>query len=268
MQNNKIKRAFFAALPRTLPVFAGYCFLGMTYGILLSSNGLPTWFPIIMTLSIFSGSAEILAVGMLASTFNPLNALVIALMTGARYLFYGISMLDKYKGVGWKKFFLIYETVDETFSINFQAVLAPDVDRGWFYLFVTWLDHAYWIFGSLMGAFFGSILGGITEKARGLDFVVTAMFVVIFLNQWMTEKRHWSELIGVLAAVASLLVFGRDNFLIPTMVLILAALMVFRKPLTKVADENEEYKVARAIRLDELKLKKAEQKAKKKEATK
>lgn len=245
MQKDKIKRAFFAAFPRTLPVLAGYCFLGMTYGIYLGSLGLPAWFPVIMTVSIFSGSAEIIAVGLLASSFNPLNAFAIALMTGARYLFYGISMLDKYKGVGWKKFFLIYETVDETFSINFQAVLSPDVDRGWFYLFVTWLDHAYWIFGSLMGALFGSMIG---FETRGLDFVVTAMFVVIFLNQWMTEKRHWSELIGVLASVACLIVFGKENFLIPTMLVILAFLTIFKKPLKKVADENEQYKVERALK--------------------
>lgn len=252
MHNKKIKRAFFAAFPKTLPVFAGYLFLGMTYGIYLASCGLPAWFPVIMTISIFSGVGEILAVGLLASSFNPLNALAIAMITGARYLFYGISMLEKYKNVGWKKFFLIYETVDETFSINFQSVLQPDVDPGWYYLFVTWLDHAYWIFGSLVGAFFGSMIG---FNARGLDFVVTAMFVVIFLDQCATEKRHWSELLGVGASVVCLVLFGADIFIVPTMVVILAVLAFFRKPLEKVAEENEQYKIARARKLEEEALK-------------
>ena len=243
MRNENIKRAFSAAFPKTLPVLAGYSFLGMTYGIYLNTVGLPLWFPVIMTLTIFSGSAEIIAVTLLGASFDPLNALVIALMTGARYLFYGISMLDKYKGQGWKKFFLIYETVDETFSINFQSVISPDVDKGWFMLFVTWLDHLYWIFGSLMGALLGSLIGFDTS---GLDFVVTAMFVVIFLNQWMTEKKHPSEMIGALSAVLCLVVFGAEKFIIPTMALILILLGVFVKTLDKTADENEKYKISRA----------------------
>lgn len=243
MGKEKIKRAFFAAFPRTLPVFWGYLFLGTTYGIYLNSEGLPSWLPVIMTLLIFSGSAEIIAVGLLAGTFNPINALAIALLTGARYIFYGISMLDKYKGTGWKKPILIYET----FSINFQSVISPDVDRGWFMLFVSMLDHSYWIFGSLIGAFGGSL---IKFDTTGLDFVVTAMFVVIFLNQWMTEKRHLSEYIGLGATLLCLILVGAENFLIPAMVLILALLAIFRKPLEKMAEENEEYKIERAKKLE------------------
>ncbi len=243
MKNEKIKRAFLAALPRTLPVFAGYCFLGMTYGIYLNSVGLPVWFPIIMTLAIFSGSAEIIAVGLLSGVFDPVSAIVISVMTGARYVFYGISMLDRYKGMGWKKFFLIYETVDETFSINFQSVLTSDVDRGWFYFFVSALDHSYWIIGSLFGAFCGSL---IKFDTTGLDFVVTAMFVVIFMNQWMAEKKHLSEFIGLFASLACLLIFGAKDFLVPAMFVILALLAFLQRPLGKMADENEIYKTERA----------------------
>lgn len=246
MEKGRIRRAFTTALPRTLPVFAEYAFLGMLYGIYFNSTGLPVWIVLIMNLTIFSGSAEILAVGFLLAAYNPANAFAIAAMTGARYLFYGITMLDKYKDKGWKKFFLIYESVDETFSINFQSVLAPDVDRGWFMLFVTWLDHGYWIFGSMLGAFLGSL---ITFSTKGLDFVVTAMFVVILLNQGMTEKKYWSEVIGILATLACLIVIGPDNFLIPAMILILALLALLRKPLDRMADENEKYKIERAERM-------------------
>ena len=236
MKNENIRRAFQAALPRTLPVFAGYCFLGMTYGIYLNTSGLPVWFPIIMSLTIFSGSAEIIAVGLMLAAFDPVNAFVIAAITGARYLFYGISMLDKFRGTGAKKFYLIYGMVDESFSINFQSVLAPDVDRGWFYFFITILDHLYWVFGAVSGGFLGSLIGFDTT---GLDFVMTAMFVVIFMNQWMTEKRHVSELIGVLASVGCLLLFGAERFIIPTMAVILIALSAGRRPLDRMADENE-----------------------------
>ena len=243
MKNEIIRRAFFAALPRTLPVFAGYCFLGMTYGIYLNTSGLPVWFPIIMSLTIFSGSAEIIAVGLMLAAFDPVNAFVIAAITGARYLFYGISMLDKFRGTGAKKFYLIYGMVDESFSINFQSVLAPDVDTGWFYFFVTILDHLYWVFGAVSGGFLGSLIGFDTT---GLDFVMTAMFVVIFMNQWMTEKRHVSELIGVLASVGCLLLFGAERFIIPTMAVILIALSAGRRPLDRMADENEAYKLGKA----------------------
>lgn len=243
MQSNKIRRAFTAAFPRTLPVFAGYCFLGMTYGIFLNTSGLPVWYPLIMSLIIFSGSAEIIAVSCMLGAFNPANAFVIAFMTGARYLFYGISMLDKFRGTGWKKFYLIYGMVDETFSINYQSVIAPDIDKGWFMFFVTLMDHLYWIFGANMGSLMGSFIGFSTE---GLDFVMTAMFVVIFMNQWMTEKRHLSELIGIGCALLCLILFGADNFIIPTMIAILTALTAARKPLDRMADENEAYKITQA----------------------
>ena len=238
MHNPSVRRAFTTALPKTLPVFAGYCFLGMTYGIYLGTSGLPLWYVILMNLTIFSGSAEMLAVEMMLGPFNPLSALAIAVMTGARYLFYGISMLDRYKGTGVKKFYLIYGMVDETFSINYQTILPPDVDRGWFLFFVTLLDHLYWIFGAVTGTLLGSLIFFSTE---GLDFVTTAMFVVIFMNQWMTEKRHASELIGILASVACLIVFGAESFIIPAMALILVILTVTRKPLTKLAEENEKF---------------------------
>ena len=233
--DSKIKRAFVAAFPRTLPVFAGYCFLGMTYGIYLNKSGLPLWLSLIMNLTIFSGSAEIIAVGLATGIFDPVNAFTIALITGARYLFYGITMLDRFKGTGWKKFYMIYGMVDESFSINYQAALSPDIDKGWFMFWVTLLDHIYWIFGSVCGSLLGSVIKFNTE---GLDFVMTAMFVVIFMNQWMSEKRghHQSELIGVLCGIVCLIVFDSGNYVIPTMLLILAVLTAARKPLEKSAD--------------------------------
>ena len=142
----------------------------------------------------------------------------------------GIAMLDKFKGLGWKKPYLIYGMCDETFSINCSAEIPEGIDRGWFYFFVTLLNQFYWVASATLGGVLGSFIHFNTE---GLDFVMTAMFVVIFLEQWLKEKHHASEWIGLAASVGCLLLFGADNFLVPTMICILAALTALRRPLEK-----------------------------------
>ena len=146
-----IKRAFQAAFPYTIPIFAGFWFLGMTYGIYMNVSGFSFWYPMLMSLTIFAGSIECVTVNLLLGAFNPLQALALALMINARHLFYGISMLDKYKGTGWKKLYLIFGMCDESFSINYTAASPPDVDRGWFMFWVTLLNHFYWFSGSALG---------------------------------------------------------------------------------------------------------------------
>ena len=225
-----ILRAFKCAFPHTLPILAGFWFLGMTYGIYMNVSGFPFWYPMLMSLTIFGGSLEFLAVSMLQAPFAPAQVLVMTLMIQARHLFYGISMLDKFKGLGWKKPYLIFGMCDETFSINYTADIPAQIDRGWFYFFVTLLNHFYWFAASTLGGLVGSLLRFSTE---GLDFVMTAMFVVIFLEQWLKEKRRVSEWVGLAASVGCLLVFGADRFLIPTMICILAALTALRRPLER-----------------------------------
>ena len=224
------RRALAAAFPNTIPIFAGFWFLGLAYGIYMNVSGFGFWYPMLMSLMIFGGSLEFVAVSMLLGAFAPLQTLLMTLMIQARHLFYGIAMLDRFKGMGWKKFYLIFGLCDETFSINFTAKIPPDVDRGWFMFFVTLLNHLYWFTGSTLGGILGSLLSFDTE---GLDFVMTAMFVVIFLEQWLKEKKHYTALIGAAASVACLLGFGADTFLIPTMVCILFFLTVLRKPIEK-----------------------------------
>ena len=135
------RKAFKAAFPYTIPIFAGFWFLGLAYGIYMNASGFSFVYPMLMSLLIFSGSLEFVAVEMLLSPFAPLQVLIMTLLIQARHLFYGISMLDKYKGMGWKKFYLIFGMCDETFSINYTAKIPPDVDRGWFMFFVTLLNH-------------------------------------------------------------------------------------------------------------------------------
>lgn len=232
MQNKRtiLKKALFAAFPNTIPILAGFLFLGMTYGIYMNVSGFSFWYPCLMSLTIFAGSVEFVAVNLLLGAFHPIQALAMTLMLNARHLFYGISMLDRFRGLGLKKIYLIFGMCDETFSINYTAEIPPDVDRGWFMFFVTLLNHLYWFAGATLGGIFGSF---ITFNTEGLDFVMTAMFVVIFLEQWLKEKRHESSLLGIGLSVLSLIAFGADGFLIPAMLSILAVLTLLRKPLEK-----------------------------------
>ncbi|OUN27101.1 AzlC family ABC transporter permease [Blautia sp. An81] len=225
-----LKKAFLCAFPHTIPIFAGFWFLGMTYGIYMNVSGFSFWYPMVMSLTIFAGSIEFVAVNMLLGAFNPLQALAMTLMINARHLFYGISMLDRFRGMGWKKIYLIFGMCDETFSINYTAEVPPDVDRGWFMFFVTLLNHFYWFFGATLGGIFGGLIHFSTE---GLDFVVTAMFVVIFLEQWLKEKNYTSALAGLGISLLCLATFGAESFILPAMAGILLALSFLRKPLEK-----------------------------------
>ncbi|TKH00044.1 azaleucine resistance protein AzlC [Peribacillus simplex] len=223
--------AFRAAFPYTVPILAGFLFLGIAYGIFMNSLGFSAIYPILMSLTIFAGSMEFIAANLLLVAFNPINALFLTLMVNARHLFYGISMLDKYRGTGKKKLYLIFGLCDESFSINCTADVPKDVDKGWFMFFVTLLNHCYWVIGSAIGGIFGSFVKFNTD---GLDFVMTALFVVIFIEQWMKEKKHHSALAGLGLSAVCLIIFGGSNFIIPAMFAILGVLTLLRKPLEKV----------------------------------
>ncbi len=228
MQTKMLKKAFATAFPYTIPIFAGFWFLGITYGIYMNVSGFSFWYPMLMSITIFAGSIEFVTVNMLLGAFNPLQAFAMTLMINARHLFYGISMLDKFRGVGRKKFYLIFGMCDESFSINYTADIPEDVDRGWFMFFVTLLNHFYWFSGATLGGIFGSLIHFDTE---GLEFVMTAMFVVIFMEQWLKEKDHTSSVLGLVISVLCLIAFGADNFIIPAMLAILAVLSLLRRPL-------------------------------------
>ena len=232
---------FKKALPATVPVMAGYIFLGITYGILMAANGFPIWLPVLTAAVIYTGSMEFLMVEILSSSFHPLSAFLTAVMVGARHLFYGLSMLKKYSGTGPVKFYLIYTCSDETFALNYHADLTG-LNKTRYYAFVSLLDQLYWICGAFIGSISGSL---ITFHTEGLDFVMTAMFLSIFADQWLKDqdavrnrkaepdrrlwlRKHLPELIGLLASLVCLLVFGADRFLVPSMILMLAMLIAFR----------------------------------------
>ncbi len=223
-------KALKAAFPHTIPIFAGFWFLGLAYGIYMNVSGFSFWYPMLMSLTIFGGSLEFVAVSMLLSPFAPLQTFILALIIQARHIFYGISMLDRFKEVGWKKYYLIFGMCDETFSINYTAQIPDGIDKGWFMFFVTLLNHFYWFSGATIGGVVGSFLN---FNTRGLNFVMTAMFVVIFMEQWMKEKKHYTALIGLLSAFICKMLFQANNFMIPTMFCIVAGLTLLKKPIEK-----------------------------------
>ncbi len=184
-----------------------------------------------MAMIIFGGSLEFITVSMLVSPFAPVGTAVVAFIVQARHLFYGLSMAEKYRGTGWKLPFLVFWLCDETFALNYTAKTAPDVDRSWFYFFVSLLNYVYWVSGSLLGGLAGEMLSSL--DLAGLDFVMTAMFVVIFLEQLLREKTPWPAVIGIAAAAGSLALFGAARFMMPAMALILGALTVLRRPIER-----------------------------------
>lgn len=230
----RMKLAFRSAFPQTIPVFAGLWFLGITYGVLLSVSGFSFWYPLAMSIIIFGGSLEFVVVSMLLGAFQPLQSFLMALMIQARHLFYGISMLEKYKGMGWKKIYLIFGMCDENFSINYSAEIPEDVDKGWFMFFVTALNQFYWVSSATLGGILGSY---ITFNTDGLEFVMTAMFVVIFLEQLKKEKKHYSAIAGLVCSIACLIGFGSESFLLPTLASILLLLTALRRPIEKTGEQ-------------------------------
>lgn len=223
-------KALKAAFPHTIPIMTGFLFLGASYGIYMNVSGFEFWYPMITSMLIFAGSVEFVTVNLLIGAFNPLQAFLLALMINARHIFYGISMLDKYRGTGLKKFYLIYGMCDESFSVNYTAKIPEDVDKGWFMFFVNLLNQIYWV----AGATIGGILGGVIAfNTNGIEFVMTAMFVVIFLEQWLKEKNHIPSILGLVISVVCLILFGADRFIIPSMAAMLIILTLLRKVLDK-----------------------------------
>lgn len=223
-------KALKTAFPHTLPILAGFLFLGMAYGVYMNVSGFAFWYPMLMAWSIFGGSLEFVAVSMLLAPFAPLQTFVMALVIQARHLFYGISMLDRFKDLDWKKYYIIFGMCDETFSVNYSAEVPADVDKGWFMFWVTLLNRVYWISGATLGGLLGS---AIRFDTTGIEFVMTAMFVVILLDQLLKESKHYTALIGVLCTLVCRIVFGAERFMVPAMLAIVLSLSVFKPKIEK-----------------------------------
>lgn len=217
----------------TVPVLTGYLFLGMGFGILLSENGYGVLWALAMSIFVFAGSGQYLAVSLLANSSSLLSAAIATLLVNARHLFYGISLLEKYKGTGKKKPYLIFALTDETYSLVTQNEPPEGMSRHSYCFTVSVLDHIYWITGCTLGALVGQF---IPINYEGIEFVLTALFVTMFVDRWLTNKDHFPAMVGVCATFVSLLLFGSEFFLIPAMVLI--ALLLTLSPKTGRRDSN------------------------------
>ncbi|MBS7577040.1 MULTISPECIES: AzlC family ABC transporter permease [unclassified Enterococcus] len=225
-QKSEIKAAFLAAFPDTIPILTGFLGLGMAFGILMQTKGYGPIWSVLMSAIAFCGSMQFVAITLLTTTFNPIQAFLLSLMVNARHLFYGISMLNKYKGIGKMRFFLIFTLCDETFSLVSSLEPPKQVNRKYYYFAISFLDYLYWIIGSLLGGIFGGLISFNTD---GLDFILTALFVVLFLEQWKTRNNRIPAIIGLMATIISRLIFGASNLVIPAMIIIILALIGGRK---------------------------------------
>lgn len=210
----------------TIPVLTGYLFLGMGFGILLSENGYGVLWALAMSIFVFAGSGQYLAVSLLANSAGLLSAAFATLLVNARHLFYGISLLEKYKGAGKKKPYMIFALTDETYSLVTQNEPPEGMSRHSYCFAVSMLDHIYWIIGCTLGALAGQF---IPINYEGIEFVLTALFVTMFVDRWLTNKDHFPAVVGVCATLVSLLIFGSEIFLIPAMVLISLLLILSPK---------------------------------------
>lgn len=228
MNNNGRTTAFRAALPATIPVMTGYLCIGLAFGLLMTANGFSPIWPVLMSAVIYAGGMQYAAIGLLTTVFDPVQAFLLALMVNARHVFYGLSMLGRYQGTGKVKGLLVAMLTDETFSLVSTLEPPEGVARKDFYFWLSLLDYGYWVGGTALGALLGSVL---TVDTTGMDFALTALFVVLFLEQWKKKENRPAGLIGLGCAAVSLALFGADNMVIPAMALIMAVLLGGRKKL-------------------------------------
>ncbi len=217
MKSKILKRAFLD----TLPVMSGYMVLGIGFGIVLEKNGYGVWWALLMSGIIYAGSMQYAGVELLVSIASLPAVALTTLMVNARHLFYGISMIDKYKNAGLKKPYMIFALTDETYSLVCYTKYEDERERHFYCFWVSLFDHLYWVTGSVLGSLIGSALPFDTS---GIEFSMTALFVTVFVEQWLGCKNHLPAIAGLAISAVCLFVFGKDGFLIPSMIIILAAL--------------------------------------------
>ena len=223
---NTIGPAFRYGFLKTTPLLFGFLFLGVSYGIYMHSMGFSWGYTLALSALIYAGSMEFVTVAMLLSPFDPVSAFLITLMVNGRHIFYGISMLTIYRHMGWLTPYLIFGMTDESFSINYTSQIPAKISKKWCYFFVTLLNQIYWVVGSVIGNLFGSVL---SFDAKGLEFVLTALFIVLALEQYKAQRNLISSGIGLIIPGFALLVFGSEHFMIPAMIGIVVILSLLRR---------------------------------------
>ncbi|QUH19566.1 AzlC family ABC transporter permease [Alkaliphilus sp. B6464] len=230
-----MKKAIKAAFPATIPVMLGYLSVGVAFGLLFEKSGYNFMWAIFMSIAVYAGSMQFIAISLLTSGAGLMEIALVTLFVNIRHFFYGLSFIDKFKGMGKKKTYMIYSLSDETYSLLCSSKAPEGVDNNSFLFCIALLNQIYWIVGTFIGSIAGSL---ITFNTNGIDFAMTALFVVIFIEQWSTYKTHIPVLIGIASTILSLLIFGVDNLILPSMVLITVALMIFEKQIDRKTSED------------------------------
>lgn len=233
-------RAFRAAFPYTIPVLTGYLFIGMAFGVMIQEKGYNFLWAMLMSLLIYAGSGQYLAVNFFAPGVSLLNVIFMEFMLNIRHIFYGLSLLERFGKMGKKRLYMIFSLTDETYSLFFVTKVPPDVEEDKFLFAVAALDQSYWILGSGIGALLGNVM---PFDAKGIDFAMTALFIVIMTEQWMETKNRRSVIIGLVCGLVCLLIFGAENFILPTMICIMVILLAGKRILEKDVCETGEVPV-------------------------
>lgn len=235
-KKNTYKVAYKAAFPHTIPVMTGYLFIGIAFGVMFANKGYNFAWAGLMSLLVYAGSGQYLAVNFFEPSVSLFQVVFLTFMVNVRHIFYGLSLLDKFKASGKKKPYMIFSLTDETYSLYFLTKTPPDVDEGKFLFALSTLNQSYWIIGSMIGALAGSL---IPFNSKGIDFAMTALFIVIFVEQWLEKKNRFPAVVGVLASLVCLLVFGKDSFILPSMIIIMIVLLSNHKIEEKKTGEVE-----------------------------
>lgn len=238
---NEKTKALKAAFPYTIPVMLGYLFIGIAFGVLFENKGYNFIWAILMSTLVYAGSMQYVAINFFTGGVSLVTIVFITLMVNIRHVFYGLSMIDKFKDMGKVKPYMIFSLTDETYSLLCLTDTPKDVNKNYFLFFIALLNQSYWVIGSFIGSVAGSL---ITFNSEGIDFAMTALFTVIFVEQWLFCTSHIPAITGVLITVICLILFGAENFLLPSMLLILLVLTIFRDKIeSKLSVDEEEAEV-------------------------
>ena len=224
------RQAFKKAFPYTIPVLTGYLFIGIAFGVMYAEKGYSFLWAMLMSLMVYAGSGQYLAVNFFVPGVSFLQVIFLTFMVNVRHVFYGISLVERFNQFGKSRWYMIFGLTDETYSLLCTTKVPQGVDESKFLLAISLMNHSYWVLGSIIGAVAGTLL---PINSEGIDFAMTALFVVIFVEQWMEKKNRIPELLGVVVAIASLRIFGADKFVLPAMLVIVLFLFVGRKHFDK-----------------------------------
>lgn len=224
------KKAYQKAFPYTIPVLTGYLFIGIAFGVMFAEKGYNFLWAMLMSLLVFAGSGQYLAVNFFAPGFSFLQVIFLTLMVNIRHIFYGVSLLEKFKGMGKRKWYMVFGLTDETYSLLCTTQVPEDVEEDKFMFAIATLDQLYWVGGTIIGSLMGTY---IPFNSEGIDFAMTALFVVIFVELWMEKKNRIPEIIGILCGVICLAIFGASQFVLPAMLCIVILLIAGKRKLER-----------------------------------